>query len=89
MTQLPDLCWLKGTQTKYVCPILATVSLWLWRLRGKSAHWYQGNGSAGVYFDAGRSKWEARCLFPRKLIHAECDFWNRRIQRGKWHPFKR
>lgn len=79
--QLSDFWWLKrGSRQKYVCPLLMTFSLWGWRLRGKSAHWYSCSETAGIYMDGGRSKWEAPCLFPRWLIHAECNFRNWRIR---------
>jgi len=76
----------------YVCPLLMTLSALLWRVRGKHAVW--SAATWGQYTDRDIDEptpgWisparvvighcEADCLFPRRLIEKECDFWNGRI----------
>lgn len=81
---LSDFAWIRngGNGCRYVCPLLMTLSLWVWRLQGKSAHWYQSSDFRGVYFDYGKSRWETPCVFPKRLAIAECSFWNSRA--GVW-----
>lgn len=78
----------------YVCPLLMTLSAIIHRLRGKRAHWYPARWGTYQDSDGGEdfevTGWisparvvighcEADCLFPRRLVEAECDFWNSRI----------
>jgi hypothetical protein len=78
----------------YVCPLLMTISAILWCLRGKRARWSAARWGICRDRDGGEDfeveGWitparivighcEAPCLFPRRLIEAECDFWNSRI----------
>ena len=79
--RLPDLWWLRphGLRCAYVCPLLMTLSIWLYRLCGKPARWRlcrYGDGSACARALLGCG--EIHCLFPRWLILRECDFWNSR-----------
>jgi hypothetical protein len=79
--RLPDLWWARprGRRCAYVCPLLMTLSIWRYRLRGKRARWAMcrySDGSACARALLGRG--EIDCLFPRWLIEAECDFWNSR-----------
>ena len=87
---LPLFWWLRQRQYDnqphaYVCPLLMTISALIHRLRGKHAYWRPARPDT-----TGDEEWltlarvvighcEARCLFPRWLIEAECDFWNSRI----------
>jgi hypothetical protein len=75
--RLPDFWWilsLKKQPHAYVCPLLMTISSWLYRLRGKPAYW-EASTPARIY----HGHMEISCLFPRWLVSAECNFWNGRI----------
>lgn len=90
--RLPDFWWVTAPRfgpnwhpQAYVCPLLMTLSCWLYRLRGKDAHWSDGrkdeNGEwvtiARVLIGHG----EAQCLFPRWMILVECEFRNFGVSR--------
>lgn len=101
-TQLSDFWWfgLKRTDPcwmphHYVCPLLMTVSAWLYRLRGKDARWYpgrRGEAPSGPPYDTGWitsatvciGNYEARCLFPRWAIVLECHYRNYGFRRLFW-----
>jgi hypothetical protein len=77
--KMSDWWWINGGQSKYVCPLLHTLSMYVWRMRGKSVHWYGEPGktfSHGVYMDGGKSRWEMPNVFPKSWILAECRFRN-------------
>jgi len=83
--RLPDLWWLcpRGRRHAYTCPLLMTLSMWLYRLRGRRAAWVfcrysDGEACARALIDHGSFRAEFRCLFPTWLILAECDFRNSR-----------
>jgi hypothetical protein len=93
---LSDLWWLcpRGRRHAYTCPLLMTLSMWLYRLRAKRARWkmcYYSDGSACARALIGHA--EIHCLFPRWLVLAECDFWNSRpglrIRSRGAHPCRR
>jgi len=73
---LPDFWWVRKAHTRYVCPLLMTLSCWIYRARGKNARWYSTGeriGSAAIVLIGNG---EAPCLFPRSWIIAECNFRN-------------
>lgn len=57
-----------------------TLSAWLYRARGKDAHWSRGGqNAAGEWTTAAMlmiGHAEQACLFPRWMILAECNFWD-------------
>lgn len=80
---LPDLWWIQGQHwapQAYTCPLLMTFSMWLMRLCGKPARWAISAGNPARVITGDR---EIGCVFPRRMIIAECDFWNRR-RGGTW-----
>lgn len=104
---LPDLWWVGKRRDRpdwmphaYVCPLLVTLSMWLYRLRGKNARWYagrRGEAPAGPPYDtewisSARmciGNWEARILFPRWMILVECHYRNWGLSRRFWHEATR
>jgi hypothetical protein len=67
----------------YVCPALMTISILVYRARGKKAYWsickYASDGRITQPSRALHGHAEINCLFPRKMILMECDFWNSRF----------
>jgi hypothetical protein len=94
--RLPDLWWY-GKNRKhpdwqpqhYVCPRLMTLSIWLYRLRGKDAHWqgvkrvegqdFPPRDTDGSYATTAMvliGNGEASCLFPHWMTSVECAYMN-------------
>jgi hypothetical protein len=69
------------TRTAYTCPILMNLTVALLRFSRHPARWKKDCG--GVWHVIRRIPgrehgYEARCPFPRRLIHLEWRFWESR-----------
>jgi hypothetical protein len=88
-TRLPDLWWFRLTQPQaYVCPFLMTLTIWVERMKFWKKHkhpiaWYSATkNDIGEWREPARvirGNCEVGCIFPRKWVIAECNFWNSRL----------
>lgn len=74
--------------TKYTCPFLMNISLWIYRIKLRKTHivyWKQESGDNGSWYIRVQPKgrkggWQASCPFPNWMIRLEYKFrilWNK------------